>query len=655
MDLSPDNPLWDRIPCGLVIADRQGQVRAANPPGSAVLGRLLPDQDRAAPRTLAAIPAIAEAIQTALGTRDVGEVTIALAQAPDGLATEVRAVCARHDQDTVLIVLNEHSRVEAGTTQTQSQEQRFRILARLANDWFWSTDADDRFVVTYDEAGRLQVTDEAIGRRRADFLDTREAPGDFPEIEAAVTARRAFRNRVYPQRQVDNTTRWVSVSGTPQFDANGRYVGYAGTAVDVSRQVRAELKLQRAAAELEAQVQSRTRDLQQALDKHRAAEVAAAQANRDKSLFLGAVSFDLRQPLQTAVTCFGLLGRSAGVAANRDPYLRLGESLGELVDRIEQLLDVARIDNAAMEVRRQTFSLNQLLTRLAEKLTPIAEARRIDLDIPGSDCTVHSDPFHCERILLNVLDSAVRVRAQRFVRMDVAVAEDGVTVSITHDGDDPSAGAVAQDGPTGWALDAPGTQARGGDLALAIGERLAGLLGHGWTVTARPGGGGVVAIEMPLGAADPEVVEYWHAMPDPGFVPTAPGPRGRIVVVIDDDPGVLASLCAAISDLGHTPLGAKSLDDALSQLVRVGTGDPDLVLADQWLSDGRTGTEAIAVLRQVYGSGLPALILTGDSAVLAAAATSSVRILEKPIAADVLRQAIDGAIRDRQAAGSGPA
>lgn len=128
----------------------------------------------------------------------------------------------------------------------------FRELAQLSSDWFWMTDEHDRFV-PFPAAGSgdgVAVLD-AAGLSRRDLLDPRLPSEDLGEIEAAVAARRPFRNLVYPQKRSDGTTSTVSISGNPRFDAGGRYLGYIGVCSDITQR-RNWMKLQYGRQKMEA-------------------------------------------------------------------------------------------------------------------------------------------------------------------------------------------------------------------------------------------------------------------------------------------------------------------------------------------------------------------------------------------------------------------
>ena len=638
--LTPDGPLWSRLPCGFVLLDAQGAVTACNQTGTALLRLLLPAASAGGLPHPGHHPRLGDAIRRTASDATMRELTLRTPPSAEGFRTTLLVTCLPDVGGGVLITLTKADPRPIVEMTDPSVENQFRILATLANDWFWSSDAEDRFTQIYDDEGRRTVAPEASGKRRQDFLDDREDPADFPRIATAIAARQPFNNLVYPQRRLDGGTRWVSVSGTPQYDQDDRFVGYAGTARDITRQRRAEDELRQAAAELETRVRARTRDLEAARDRHRGAEEAAAQANRAKSLFLTAASHDLRQPLQSAITYFGVLGRAVKEAADREVYAKLGQSLGVIADRIEQLVDIARMDSGTVDIRREPFPISHLFRALREHFAPTAAAGGVALDIADNPLCVVSDPHHCERILHNLLDNAVKFASGAEVR--VRATGDGQKVTITVEDTGPGIAAhhmprLTEDYYRAAVDGAP----EGRGLGLAIANRLARLLGHRLELTSRPHRGTRVTLTLPAAAADEQSEpQRPEASIDP---PRRVTGRHGPIMVIEDETQVLDSLCEALRDAGYSVMAATSLDDALGQLVRA-DGSPKLVLTDQKLAGGRTGQEAIAVLRRVFGPTLPAMILTGDSAMLTDAAGSAVPVLAKPIGAEDLRKAVEGAL-----------
>lgn len=140
----------------------------------------------------------------------------------------------------------------------RDSEQRFRDFSDASADWYWETGPDHRF--TYIPIGRPELARVAgrdrvqIGRARWEIAaDVEENPNKWREHMAVLNEHRPFRNFVYPVPRQDGSTVYVSVSGVPRFDSDGRFLGYRGGGSDVTAMVRAEQiekSLRQARAEL---------------------------------------------------------------------------------------------------------------------------------------------------------------------------------------------------------------------------------------------------------------------------------------------------------------------------------------------------------------------------------------------------------------------
>jgi PAS domain S-box-containing protein len=130
-------------------------------------------------------------------------------------------------------------------------EKRARELTDLSSDWSW--EQDDHFRFTSFSAGAREKTGELslvlLGKTRWDQPIDLTA-SDWPGHCALLEAHQPFRNFEY-KRQVDGIPiEWISVSGTPQFDAAGNFKGYRGTGRNISNRKRAEQALRDSEAAL---------------------------------------------------------------------------------------------------------------------------------------------------------------------------------------------------------------------------------------------------------------------------------------------------------------------------------------------------------------------------------------------------------------------
>jgi CheY-like chemotaxis protein len=183
----------------------------------------------------------------------------------------------------------------------------------------------------------------------------------------------------------------------------------------------------------------------------------------------------------------------------------------------------------------------------------------------------------------------------------------------------------------------PRADARGMGLGLAIVRRLARLLDHQIELASVPGRGSRFSICVPSSSARRVRTE-----PRTAVAPAGAPFVDRCVVVIDDDPAVIAAMRALFGAWGARVSGFADAPSALAAR----EGAPDLIVADLRLAEGASGVDTIGALRKRFGAGIPALVVSGDtsSAARSEVAAAGVTLLAKPVVAATLRRAAEHAL-----------
>ena len=149
-------------------------------------------------------------------------------------------------------ISSERAALQAAADQlaaAQLSEARFRSLTELSSDWYWEQDAQYRFVRVDGDQSNIHnmPVDSYIGLTRWDSGVESVSPAQWQAHREALDAHQPFRDFEMARRRADGSAMWVSISGTPIFDAHGVFTGYRGTGREISARKQAEADIERLA------------------------------------------------------------------------------------------------------------------------------------------------------------------------------------------------------------------------------------------------------------------------------------------------------------------------------------------------------------------------------------------------------------------------
>lgn len=376
----------------------------------------------------------------------------------------------------------------------------------------------------------------------------------------------------------------------------------------IDRFVVASRELETMNVQLEQRVADKSAEVTLALQSMRSAKDHAEAANRSKTAFLAAASHDLRQPIHALGLYMEALGEEPLAGAAHGLVQRMKASLHAMASMLNSLLDISRIDTGALQPSVGAFRIDAVLQRLAAEFAASAEHKGFRLSLVLSpQCrrlNARSDALLFERIVRNLLANALQYTARGGVLLSCRLRRgDHWLVEVW----DTGIGVAALDRERifeeFYQVDNPERDRNAGlGLGLSIVRRLCDLLEHPLQMHSRPGHGTRFALQVPSTTEQPAAEAS-----------TVPGRSvsGLVVAVIDDDAEVLDSMQRLLQRWGCRVHAAGDAEGVLAQAGA--EAHVQAVVADFRLRGGRTGTEAIAILRSATGRELPALIVSGDS------------------------------------------
>jgi HAMP domain-containing protein/signal transduction histidine kinase/ActR/RegA family two-component response regulator len=417
-------------------------------------------------------------------------------------------------------------------------------------------------------------------------------------------------------------------------------VGVVFNMISASRRTEELLQeLQRSNTELE----SRSKELedkasQLEVKNHEIAEASAsleekasqlALVSRYKSEFLTNMSHELRTPLNSMLILSNLLSENPeqNLSAKQTEYAKTIAAAGtDLLQLINQILDLSKIEAGRMEIEKRPVSITELRAYVERHFRSIAQQKGVEFstrsaaDVPE---TVSTDSQRVEQILKNLLANAFKFTEHGKVELSVTVERSTQRFATASLHAAPAAIAFAvSDTGIGIApdkqrvifeafqqADASTSRTHGGTgLGLTISRELTRLLGGEISLRSEPGRGSTFTLYLPLDRTPSASIGLRGLPPAPEAPPSiAPAAAaqlleapqlttdlaGKKVLVVDDDVRNVFAVTSLIEGRGGRPFAATSAGEALEILER--TPDVDIVLMDIMMPevDGYEATRRI--------------------------------------------------------------
>ena len=381
----------------------------------------------------------------------------------------------------------------------RKSEERYRAMVETSSDWVWEIDADAKYTYVAPRVREIlgYAPEELLGRTPFQLMPEKEA-GRVGMIFAEIAAeRRPFSGFINSNLHKDGRVVILESSGVPVFGNDGEYLGYRGMDRDVTERELAEEELREYRDHLEEMIEERTAELLIAKER-------AEAADHVKSVFLATMSHELRTPLNSIIGFTGLLLKERTGALNEEQkqYIGIVRSSGShLLDLINDVLDISKIEAGQLEVAERPFDLRAAIEKVIRAAKPMADKKgiEIEVEIAPDVNTISSDRRRVEQVLLNLLSNGIKFTDKGKVRVTCALNGGTVSIDVT----DTGIGIKSEDMhrlfrpfqqiQTGATRDYEGT-----GLGLSICRKLLDLLGGKIVVDSEWGKGSSFSFTLPV-------------------------------------------------------------------------------------------------------------------------------------------------------------
>ncbi|MDH5382948.1 MAG: ATP-binding protein, partial [Cyclobacteriaceae bacterium] len=254
---------------------------------------------------------------------------------------------------------------------------------------------------------------ELIGENHRLLKSGKQPQGLFIGMWGAISQGKTWRGELLNKKK-NGEYYWVDTTIMPFKDTEGNIEKYVAIRFDITAQKEQQKQLKEQAKEIK--------------QKHKELESKALQiekASQYKSEFLANMSHELRTPLNSILLLSKLLEDNTDKALSPEQVefaQVINESGRNLLELINEILDLSKIEAGKMEIQIEEVDLNEVCTRMDNLFAPIAKDKNINFDCTidkGVDPIIMTDRLRIEQIIKNLLSNAVKFTSKGEVSLKI--------------------------------------------------------------------------------------------------------------------------------------------------------------------------------------------------------------------------------------------
>jgi signal transduction histidine kinase len=333
-------------------------------------------------------------------------------------------------------------------------------------------------------------------------------------------------------------------------DSQRRFRGYEAGAVDfIHKPIEADIL--RSKADIFFDLYRQRQQIAIQRDELKAHSDALEEADRRKDEFLATLAHELRNPLAPLRHGLDILRRSPDSVDAAEIREMMDRQLVHLVRLIDDLLDVSRISQGKIELRKERIQAADVLRAALESSRPLIDSARhsLTIDMAPEPIWLDADLTRLAQVVGNLLNNAAKYTPEGG-RIGLSLSADGAdaVIAVSDNGLGIPADMQSQVFQLFAQVENHSDRARGGlGIGLALAKQLVAM--HDGSVAAESAGSGqgsVFTVRIPYAAVDPET------QPEAEQPAARPAPTQPLkVLVVDDNVDVAQTVGWMLEEIGH--------------------------------------------------------------------------------------------------------
>jgi len=319
-----------------------------------------------------------------------------------------------HLERLILLIVRNVSEIKAKEKALQESEERHRELVENTGEGIGIVDLNERF--TYANPAACEIfglpSEKLMGRSLSDFLDQ----SNFNEVKRQSQIRKAGNKSIYEMEviQPDGNRRWIVVTATPQYDADGNFIASFGIFRDITKRKLYEREL--------------------IISKEKAEE-----SDRLKTSIMANISHELRTPLN------GILGFAEILREELQDtdYEQMAENIHQsghrLMTTLNSIITLSQLESGRVTLSLKEFPVQEWICSVVKSVQPLADEKQITINTSGiKPWVLRTDEHLFKQLVRQILDNSIKFTERGGINIETSIVtenqNDWLVVKISDTG-----------------------------------------------------------------------------------------------------------------------------------------------------------------------------------------------------------------------------
>ena len=340
-----------------------------------------------------------------------------------------------------LIVGRDITDIKLVQEKLQESKEKYRTILETIKEGYFEVDLNGNFTFFNDAFCEIfgYSRQELLNMNYSELSDEDTKQYLFAEYNKMFKTKKRFEFFEYPMRMKNGENVHIESSAYLRYNDKNRIIGFKGFVRDVSERKKGEVLRQSFNQKLEEEVEVRTNELAEALEKQKLYLDQIIKSSQFKTEFLGTMSHELRTPLNAIIGFTDLLleGVYGNLNIEQLEFIKdIKSSAEHQFDMISHILDISKIESGQISLKFEDIHLYDFMNNIVSTLRPLINEKKLVLEMKGfkKKQIIKADPIKLKQIIYNLLSNAIKFTEKGSIIIEFSYYNDGWELIITDSG-----------------------------------------------------------------------------------------------------------------------------------------------------------------------------------------------------------------------------